>query len=190
MPLQPEREQLPGSCRDWYGIQRWAECGDESLSVTLVPLDSPLIQVGGITTGRWAHELDTREATLVSWALHNHWDTNFKASQGEETLLRYRLTSSAGYDPAASSRFAANATVPPLIVRVPNAELGASGTFMQAEPAGQCELQLKTAADGRGIIVHAHNLGHGCGRAIADFSRAFPPVRSSVLADRSRSRAS
>lgn len=161
LPLEPEREQLPGSCRDWYGIQRWAECGDDSLSVTLAPLDSPLIQVGGITTGRWAHQLDTRSATLVSWALHNHWDTNFKASQGEETLLRYRLTSSAGYDPAASSRFAMNATVPPLIVRAPNAELGASGTFMEAEPQGQCELQLKPAADGRGIIIHACNLGMG-----------------------------
>ena len=41
----------------------------------------------------------------------------------------------------------------------PFAELGASGIFMHAEPQGQCELQLKPAADGRGIIVHAYNLG-------------------------------
>jgi hypothetical protein len=72
--------------------------------VPLAPIDSPLIQVGGITTARWAHHLDTRHAALVSWALHNHWDTNFKASQGEDILLRYGLTSRAGYDPAASSR--------------------------------------------------------------------------------------
>ena len=159
VPLEPEREQLPGSCRDWYGIHRWAQVGDESLSITLAPIDSPLIQVGGITTGRWAHELDTSRATLVSWALHNHWDTNFKASQGEDTLLRYRLTSSAGYDPRASSRFAMDATVPPLIVRVPGAELGRSGTFLICEPQGQCEIQIKRAADGRGLIVHAYNLG-------------------------------
>ena len=159
LPLEPEREQLPGSCRDWYGIHRWAQVGDESLSVTLVPIDSPLIQVGGITTGRWAHKLDSSRATLVSWALHNHWDTNFKASQGEDTLLRYRLTSSAGYDPRASSRFAMNSTVPPLIVRVPGAELGRSGTFLTCAPQGQCEIQIKRAADGRGLIVHAYNLG-------------------------------
>ena len=159
VPLEPEREQLPGSCRDWYGIHRWAEVGDSAASVTLAPLDSPLIQVGGITTGRWAHELDARQPTLVSWALHNHWDTNFKASQGEAILQRYRLTSSAGYDPAASSRFALEASLPPLIVRVPGAELGASGTFINAEPEGACELQLKRAADGRGLIVHAYNLG-------------------------------
>ncbi len=159
LPLEPEREQLPGSCRDWYGVHRWAEVGDDGASVTLVPLDSPLIQVGGITTGRWAETLDTSRPTLVSWALHNHWDTNFKASQGEAILQRYRLTSRAAYDPAASSRFALDASQPPLIVRVPGTELGASGTFMHAEPEGACELQLKRAADGRGLIVHAYNLG-------------------------------
>ena len=159
VPLEPEREQLPGSCRDWYGVQRWAEVGDAGASVTLVPLDSPLIQVGGITTGRWAERLDASQPTLVSWALHNHWDTNFKASQGQAILQRYRLTSSASYDPAASSRFALDASLPPLIVRVPGADLGASGTFMHCDPEGACELQLKRAADGRGLIVHAHNLG-------------------------------
>ena len=158
VPLEPEREQLPGSCRDWYGVHRWAQVGDEALSVTLAPLDSPLIQVGGITTGRWARALDTSRATLVSWALHNHWDTNFKASQGEDTLLRYRLTSSAGSDPAASSRFAMNTTVLPLIVRVPGADLDRSGNFLHCDPQGQCEIQIKRAADGRGLILHAYNL--------------------------------
>ena len=30
---------------------------------------------------------------------------------------------------------------------------------MRAEPEGACELQLKRAADSRGLIVHAYNLG-------------------------------
>ena len=160
VPLEPEREQLPGSCRDWYAIHRWAEVGNDDVSVTVAPLDSPLMQVGGITTGRWASQLDSSKATLVSWALHNHWDTNFKASQGEAILQRYRLTSSAGYDPAASSRFAMDASLPPLIVRVPGASLGDSGAFMQPEPEGECELQLKRAEDGRGLILHSYNLGN------------------------------
>jgi len=158
VPLEPEAEQLPGSCRDWYGVHRWAEVGNQDVSVTLVPVDSPLIQVGGITTGRWAYQLDPTEGTLVSWALHNHWDTNFKASQGEDTLLRYRLTSHAKYDPAASSRFAMAATIPPLIVRVPGAEIGTTGTLMTVTPEGVCEVQVKAAMDGTGLIVHAYNL--------------------------------
>lgn len=159
LPLEPEREQLTGSCRDWYGIHRWAEVGNDDVSVTIAPLDSPLIQVGGITTGRWAEQLDASRAILVSWALHNHWDTNFKASQGEPILQRFRLTSSANYDPPASSRFALSESAPPLIVRVPRAELGISDAFMQPDPEGACELQLKRAEDDRGLIVHAYNLG-------------------------------
>src|SRR5262249_27008194 len=156
--LEPEAEQLPGSCRDWYGIHRWAEVNDGQISVTVAPLDSPLIQVGGITTGRWAHHLDTRSATLISWALHNHWDTNFKASQGEDILLRYRLTSREGYDPAASSRFVMEVTIPPIIVRTAGAEIGKTGQFLNVSPEGVAEVQIKRAADGRGLIVHAYNL--------------------------------
>lgn len=156
--LEPEAEQLPGSCRDWYGIQRWAEVGDADVSVTLAPLDAPLIQVGGITTGRWAHTLDTRCGTLVSWALHNHWDTNFQASQGGEILLRYRLTATRSYDAAASARFAMAAATPPLIVRVPGAEPRQGGQWMKVDPEGVAEIHLKRAADGQGIIVHACNL--------------------------------
>lgn len=160
VPLQPEAEQLPGSCRDWYGVHRWAEVGNDDVSVTVVPMDSPLMQVGGITTGKWAYHLDTRQSTLVSWALHNHWDTNFKASQGEDILMRYRLTSTSGYDSSASSRFAMESTIPPVIVRVPGADIGSSGTFMTVSPEGTCEVQLKRANDGRGLIVHAYNLGY------------------------------
>jgi alpha-mannosidase len=158
VPLEPEAEQLPGSCRDWYGIQRWAEVTDGVISVVVVPVDAPLVQVGGIQTGRWASRLEAHQATLVSWPVHNHWDTNFKASQGGELLFRYRLTSLPGYDPAAASRFAAEALLPPIIVRVPGATPGPAGQFLQVEPEGVADLHLKRAADGRGVILHAFNL--------------------------------
>ena len=129
-----------------------------SVSIVLVPLDAPLVQLGGPTTSRWAHKLDTRRGTLVSWALENHWDTNFKASQGEDLLFRYRLTSQPSYAPAAASRFAMESTIPPLIIRAPGAATGTSGQFLTVAPEGVAEVQLKRAADGRGLIVHAYNL--------------------------------
>ena len=109
--------------------------------------------------GAGRKQLDARRATLVSWALHNHWDTNFKASQGQAILQRYHLTSGARYDSAASTRFALDACLPPLLVRAPGAALGRRGTFIQPQPQGKCELHIKRAADGRGLIVHAMNLG-------------------------------
>ncbi len=156
--LEPEVEQLPGSCRDWYGVHRWAEVGNQDVSVVLVPIDAPLVQVGGITTSRWAYKLDTSRATLVSWALQNHWDTNFKASQGEALLFRYKLTSQPRYDSAAASRFATETTVPPLIVRVAGAATGAKGQFLAIAPEGVAEVHIKRAIDGRGLILHLSNL--------------------------------
>ncbi len=158
VPLEPEAEQLPGSCRDWYAVHRWAEVSDGTVSVVMVPVDAPLVQLGGIQTGRWASRLTARDAVLVSWPMHNHWDTNFKASQGGEVLLRYRLTSMASYDPAAASRFAAETLTPPIIVRVPGATAGLTGQFLRVEPEGLAEVHIKRAADGRGLIVQAFNL--------------------------------
>jgi alpha-mannosidase len=156
VPLEPEAEQLPGSCRDWYGIHRWAEVNDGDVSIVLVPMDAPLVQVGGIQTGRWQEHLEAHAAMLVSWPIHNHWDTNFKASQSEDILLRYRLTSRQGYDPVAATRFAVEQT-PPLIVRAPGAEIGASGQFLQVTPGDAAEVHLKPAANGEGVILHVFN---------------------------------
>ncbi len=160
VPLTPEAEQLPGSCRDWYGIQRWAEVSDAQASIVLAPIDAPLVQVGGIQTGRWLDHLDAHDATLVSWPVNNYWTTNFQASQGGELLFRYRLTSMPAYDPAAAGRFAAGQLVPPIIIRVPGANTGTSGQFLSVEPEGVADVQIKSAADGRGLIVHAFNLTH------------------------------
>lgn len=157
VPLVPDEEQLPGSCRDWYGIQRWAEAGDQAVSVVVVPVDAPLVQVGGIQTGRWAEHLQINEPTLLSWPVQNHWTTNFQARQSGELLFRYRLTSMPGYDAAAASRFAAEQLVPPIIVRTPEATAGPSGTFLTVAPEGVADVQLKRAEDGRGLIVRAFN---------------------------------
>ncbi|MCO6449517.1 MAG: hypothetical protein J5I90_01900 [Caldilineales bacterium] len=158
VPLEVDDEQLPGSCRDWYGIQRWAEVSDVASSIVMAPVDAPLVQLGAIQTGRWAADLQAPEATLVAWPLNNYWTTNFQASQGGELLFRYRFTTMPTYDPAAASRFAAGHLVPPIIVRVPGAELSAGGQFMTVEPEGVADVQLKRAADGRGLIARAFNL--------------------------------
>ena len=64
--------------------------------MTLVPLDAPLVHLGGITTGKWARTLKPEGPTIMSWALNNHWLVNFKASQGGRIPLRYRLTTHRG----------------------------------------------------------------------------------------------
>lgn len=118
VPSRPNDDQLDGAAKDWYPVQRWVDVSDGKRGVTLVPLDAPLVHLGGVTTGAWSRTLRPEGPTIVSWALNNHWLVNFKASQGGSIPLRYRLTTHAGpVDPAAAARFAAEAAMPPVVLR-------------------------------------------------------------------------
>ncbi len=158
VPTVPEEEQLPGSARDWYSVGRWGAVSDGNTTVSIVPLDAPLVQVGGITNGHWAARLEPEAATLVSWALNNHWHTNFKASQGGEMVFRYVLTSDeGGHDPVSSARFAAETVVPPVVARGRAVSYRGSRSFAALAPVGAGMLWFKPSEDGRGIVARVQN---------------------------------
>ena len=118
IPAVPNTDQLDGAAKDWYPIGRWASLSDGQRNVTLVTLDSPLVQLGGITTGKWHRTLQAEGPTIMSWALNNHWLVNFKSAQSGRIPLRYRLTTGTGpTDPAMAARFAAEMAVPPVTLR-------------------------------------------------------------------------
>jgi alpha-mannosidase len=131
---------------------------DGTRGVTLCPLDAPLIQVGGITTGKAAWELRPEGPALYSWALNNHWMVNFKASQGGRIPLRYRLTTHAGgCDDTAAARFAAEEATPAIVLRdyVPRGPR--TGRLLAVDDTG-VEVTAKPAEDGDGIVVRLHDL--------------------------------
>jgi alpha-mannosidase len=159
IPCTPNQDQLPGSVRDYYPIHRWVNVSDGSRGVTWVPLDAPLVQLGGITTNRWAEQLEPEGPTLMSWALNNHWMVNFKASQGGQIPLRYRLTTHAGAaDDAAAARFAAEAVTPPIVLRDRLRLKNVSGQFLSIPEDAGVLLTAKPAEDGEGIVVRIQNL--------------------------------
>jgi alpha-mannosidase len=99
-------------------LQRWVDVSDAERGVTLVPLDAPLVHLGGITTGKWSRTLEAETPTIMSWALNNHWMVNFKASQEGRIPLRYRLATHTGSAvAAAAARYAAEVSVPPVVLR-------------------------------------------------------------------------
>jgi alpha-mannosidase len=161
IPLTPEKEQLNGTVKDWYPIQRWVDVSDGNRGVTIVPLDAPLVHLGGITTGKWADTLEPEGPTIMSWALNNHWMVNFKASQGGNIPLRYRLTTHDGAaNDADCSRFGVETCIPPIVLRdfVRFAGAPKEGKLMEVIGADQTLVTLKPAEDGNGIIVRLQNI--------------------------------
>ncbi|MHA6626802.1 glycoside hydrolase family 38 N-terminal domain-containing protein [Pseudonocardia sichuanensis] len=156
----PNEDQLPGVSFDWYPVRRWADVSDGRRGVTVVPLDAPLVQLGGITTNAIAERLEPESPTIVSWALNNHWMVNFKASQNGEIPQRYRLTTHDGpCRPAAADRFAAAAATPPIVLRDHLRTGEASGQLLAVPDDAEVEVTLKPARDGDGIVVRLRGLG-------------------------------
>ncbi len=133
------------------------------------------MQLGGITTRRWASTLEAESAILMSWALHNHWMVNFKARQGGQIPLRYRLTThSAPCDAGAAARFGAEQSTPPIVLldyRRESAVL--SGSFVDVGADGVL-VTAKPAEDGDGVVLRLRNI-HGVRRDAAIAFRDVVP---------------
>jgi hypothetical protein len=180
IPAKPNGDQLDGAAKDWYPLQRWVDVSDGKRGVTLVPLESPLAHLGGITTGAWSRTLKPKGPTIMSWALNNHWLVNFKSSQGGRIPLRYRLTTHRGaVNPTVAARFAAEASVPPVVLR----DIAATGKrkdyFFAVDPQAPVLVTAKPGENDGWVALRLQNLSRAPVRPIITFSRAPNAARRS-----------
>lgn len=184
LPLTPEDDQLAGSVRDWYPIGRWVDVSDDGAGVTVVPLEAPLMHLGGITTGKWAQHLEPEGPTLMSWALNNHWMVNFKASQGGEIPLRYRLTTHAQTcDDVAADRFAREQVTPPVVLREITPKGSESGWFVAVDEGSVQLVHIKVADFGEGLILRLQNLSSEKQPVTLRFNEHIPQAALRVTPD-------
>lgn len=95
--FQPELEQLPASCRDWYLIQKWLRIFNTQFQVFWSAKQAPLVQLGAIQSGKWLNTLAIKQPSVFSWLFNNYWWTNIPASQGGWNYqFDYSLSSAAG----------------------------------------------------------------------------------------------
>ncbi len=123
-------------------------------------LDAPLVQVGGLTANLlnsqsnpdvWQKEVGPTQR-FYSWAMNNHWGTNYRAYQEGPVSFRFVLWPHARYDPLAASRLAIAQTQPLAVIR-----------GRGPKPDGRSRLRLssdqvlvtglKPADDGKGWIL-------------------------------------
>jgi len=157
--MRPELDQLPGSCKNWLPVGRWVDVSNTEQGVTWVTLDAPLVEVGGITANMLGSQRDPNAwrkqiaptQRFYSWAMNNHWGTNYRAYQEGVVEFRYALRPHEGYDAAASSRFAIGLSQP-LVTTVAGA--GAlKAPLLKVEPQDVLAQTLKTSEDGQGWVL-------------------------------------
>jgi hypothetical protein len=109
-----EKDQLAAANRNWITFQRWLDISNEESGITFCSLDAPMFENGtmsanvlGAATNSpvWIRKLES-SPTIYSWALNNHWYTNFPLSQEGIVSFRYRiLPHKTKYDAASANRF-------------------------------------------------------------------------------------
>jgi alpha-mannosidase len=177
--MQPEIDQLPGSCKNWLPVGRWIDVADSNKGVTWVSLDAPLVEVGGVTAtmlGSETNPIAWREniaptQKFYSWAMNNHWGTNYRAYQEGVVEFRYALRPHRGYDPAACSRLAIGLSQP-LVASAAGANSPAQ-SLLQIEPADVLVLGFKRSDDGEAWIVRLFGASGASRRAKVRWSNGI-----------------
>ena len=158
---RPELDQIPSACKNWMTVGRWVDVSNPDQGVTWVTLDAPLIEVGGITATLlnsqtnpdvWRKEIE-RTQKFYSWAMNNHWGTNYRAYQDGPTRFRFILRPHRGENyPAEATRFATGFTQPLLVSRG-GFGTSASKPLLRLSSSDVIVTGLKPSDDRKGWIV-------------------------------------
>ena len=113
--MELEKEQLKAGNRNWIALQRWLDVSNEEKGVTWCSLNACSFESGDLTANiiggayespLWIRKLQP-SSTIYSWALNNHWHTNFRLFQDGKIEFKYRVWPHVGgYDVVSSNQFA------------------------------------------------------------------------------------
>jgi alpha-mannosidase len=163
---QPESSQLPGSCKNWFTVQRWVDVSNQNYGVTWATIDAPLVEIGRMSgnligsqsdPAAWINHLEPSQK-LYSWVMNNHWHTNYRAEQEGTTPFRYSIRPhDGGYDAVAAMRFGIEQSQPLVVV---NASIPAPGLLsLENWPDNVIIASMKPSGDGQAIILRLYEVG-------------------------------
>lgn len=163
--VRPNLDQLPGSCHNWFTVQRWVDVSNDELGVTWAPVDAPLMEIGSMTAnlmGPVALDLwltnTAASSHLYSWAQNNHWFTNYKADQPGVTTFRYVLRPHrGGYSASAAAQFGLSTTRPLIVVPVDPRRPAATSLLSLSSPDVVVE-SLRLAEGGRAVLLRLYGV--------------------------------
>ncbi|RIK78996.1 MAG: hypothetical protein DCC67_10995 [Planctomycetota bacterium] len=159
--IRPERDQIASACKNWLTVGRWADVSNEQYGVTWTTLDAPLLQLGELSARLLNSQADpsvwrtTIEPTqkLYSWAMNNHWGTNYRAYQEGPVEFRYVLQPHASRCDHAEATRQAIGFSQPLVVAAGRGAAPSAAPLVEITSDGAVATALKPSDDGRALIL-------------------------------------
>lgn len=91
-PVRVDDDQLPGTCRDYFATQQWADISNDEMGITVGCPLNPMVQIGDFNFGQNHRSGSPETGHLLGWVTNNYWDTNFRARQPGRVHARYHLS--------------------------------------------------------------------------------------------------
>jgi len=171
--IEPLKDQFPGSNSNYYTVQHWADVTDGEIGVTLSPIESHLLEFGGLwpcTVSQAHHGVtpadfgrafvkpdELTKGYIYSYVMDSNFRTNFQPVQQGDMLFRYAITTHKGDWKAGRPRdfgwAIGNPLIPVYINGKKTGPLPTSTSFCQIDQPNVLLVTLKQAEDGNGAIV-------------------------------------
>ena len=187
-PMEPGNDQIPTTCYDFYTVQNFSRIEAQSTAITLVPRDTPLVQLNDIATFQFREKLPRFNGAIIAWLFNNYWHTNFPVRQPGEHLFRFSLTSGRprthamadsyrfAYDVANPLRARFLPETPAYQHRTPIAH-AAQGSLLSIEPKNVTLLAAQQTEQARTILLQLQETAGTKTQAVLRFAE-LPPRRA------------
>ncbi|HEY3388193.1 MAG TPA: glycoside hydrolase family 38 C-terminal domain-containing protein, partial [Prolixibacteraceae bacterium] len=161
--MQAEKDQIPSACKNWLTASRWADVSNHENGVALITVDAPLFEAGGITAVMlgsqtnpdiWRKHIEPTQ-TLFSWAINNHWGTNYRAYQEGLITFRYALWPHKQFNASENSRYAIGLSQPLLVKQASENITTMSGIYPDQPQV--IVTALKPCDNGKGRMITLFN---------------------------------
>jgi hypothetical protein len=159
----PDVNQLPGACRDFYSVQRWADISNQEAGLTLTLNETPLMETGNISDeqkhnngpGGWLEKANPGPV-LWSYVLNNYWHTNYKAEQQGIIEVNYSLLPHGIFVQEDAERIGLETSYP-LLLRKSETINELSSLFTLSSP-GVAVSSISQSQDGKALMVRILNI--------------------------------
>ncbi|MEN6578348.1 MAG: glycosyl hydrolase-related protein [Phycisphaerales bacterium] len=171
--IEPFKDQFPGSNTNYYAVQHWATVSNEDVQIVLSPVESHLLEFGGLwpcycsqahhgfTAPDFGQPFVRSEQVvnghIYAFVMDSNFRTNFQPVQQSDILFRYSLASHGGQRANSVNRdlgWSAHNPLTGVVVDGPRTgKLESHASFCQLEPPNVLLVTVKRAEDGRGIIA-------------------------------------
>ena len=157
--VEADAEQLPGSGRDFFSVQRWIDLSENQHGLTIVTPDVPLWMVGELAFGHLLEQLQ-KTSKLIAWPINNYWDTNFPASQSGRLEFRFVLYPHGRFDARTAMEQSQRCVHEPVIIPTTGQPSGAwplDGSLLQIESKNAVPMALRNLVPRR-LLLRLQNL--------------------------------